>query len=59
MFKLNFIEIKTIAAYIKFNISSKNQQSPLKVPKVLYENRYCNHKDFSILVCAGLIMDQV
>ena len=22
-------------------------------PKVLYENRYCNQDDFSILVCGG------
>ena len=24
-----------------------------QVPKVLYENRYCNQKGFSILVCGG------
>ena len=23
------------------------------VPSVLYENRYCNQKDFSIIVCGG------
>ena len=22
-------------------------------PKVLYENRYCNQDDFSVLVCGG------
>ena len=24
-----------------------------QIPKVLYENRYCNQKEFSILVCGG------
>ena len=24
-----------------------------KIPKVLYENRYCNQEGFSILVCGG------
>ena len=38
-------------------MSSKNQQSPAKVPKVLYENRYCNQEDFSILVCGGIDED--
>ena len=23
-------------------------------PKILYENRYCNQEDFSILICAGV-----
>ena len=32
---------------------SKNQISPTDVPKVLYENRYCNQEGFSILVCGG------
>ena len=34
-------------------MSSKNLLSPTDVPKVLYENRYCNQEGFSILVCGG------
>ena len=26
---------------------------PLKTPKVLYDNRYCNQEGFSILICGG------
>ena len=26
---------------------------PFHVPKVLYENRYCNQEGFSILICGG------
>ena len=26
---------------------------PIHVPKVLYENRYCNQDGFSILICGG------
>ena len=36
------------------NISiSKDSVKPFNVPNVLYENRYCNQDDFSILVCGG------
>ena len=32
--------------------STKNGKS-FNVPNVLYENRYCNQDDFSMLVCVG------
>ena len=35
-------------------MSSKNRISFANVPKVLYENRYCNQDGFSILACGGL-----
>ena len=36
------------------SIPLKNsQKGSFFVPKVLYENRYCNQKDFSIIVCGG------
>ena len=31
----------------------KNTLIPYHVPKVLYENRYCNQEGFSILICGG------
>ena len=31
----------------------KSKSTPFHVPKVLYENRYCNQEGFSILVCGG------
>ena len=34
-------------------MNSKNKISSIDVPKVLYENRYCNQEGFSILVCGG------
>ena len=34
-------------------MSSKNLLSPTDVPKVLYENRYCNQEGFSVLVYRG------
>ena len=34
-------------------MNSKNKLSPTNVPKVLYENRYCNQEGFSVLVCGG------
>ena len=33
--------------------SSKEGEKMINVPNVLYENRYCNQDDFSILVCGG------
>ena len=36
-----------------FKMHEKNQSIAFRVPKVLYENRYCNQEDFSILVCGG------
>ena len=33
---------------------SHNRLSFTNVPKVLYENRYCNQEGFSILACGGL-----
>ena len=35
-------------------MSSKLQLSSTTVPKVLYENRYCDQEEFSILVCGGI-----
>ena len=35
-------------------MSSDNRMSLTNVPKVLYENRYCNQEGFSILACGGL-----
>ena len=35
-------------------MSSENIYSFTNVPKVLYENRYCNQEVFSILACGGL-----
>ena len=32
---------------------SENDEELFHVPNVLYENRYCNQDDFSILVCGG------
>ena len=32
----------------------KNHLSPTDVPKVLYENRYCNKEGFSVLACGGI-----
>ena len=32
-----------------------NDEESTTVPKVLYENRYCDHDDFNILVCGGNI----
>ena len=34
-------------------MNSKIKLSPTNVPKVLYENRYCNQEGFSVLVCGG------
>ena len=34
-------------------MSKENKLVPIPVPKVLYENRYCNQEGFSILVCGG------
>ena len=31
----------------------KSENNSLLVPKVLYENRYCNQDDFSIVICGG------
>ena len=31
----------------------KKSLIPIHVPKVLYENRYCNQEGFSILICGG------
>ena len=31
----------------------ENESNNFHVPKVLYENRYCNQEGFSILVCGG------
>ena len=36
-----------------FKMHEKNKSIAFQVPKVLYENRYCNQEDFSILVCGG------
>ena len=32
---------------------SGNNEELFHVPNVLYENRYCNQDDFSILICGG------
>lgn len=34
-------------------MNSKNKLSFTKVPKVLFENRYCNQEEFNVLVCGG------
>ena len=34
-------------------MSSEDRLSFTYVPKVLYENRYCNQEGFSILACGG------
>ena len=34
-------------------ISEENMSVAFEVPKVLYENRYCDQEGFSILVCGG------
>ena len=34
-------------------MSKKNKLIPFYVPKVLYENKYCNQEGFSILICGG------
>ena len=34
-------------------MSKENKFIPFHVPKVLYENRYCNQEGFSILFCGG------
>ena len=34
-------------------MSEENKSNTFHVPKVLYENRYCNQEGFSILVCGG------
>ena len=34
-------------------MSEKNKSNHFHVPKVLYENRYCNQAGFSILICGG------
>ena len=34
-------------------MSKKIKLVPFHVPKVLYENRYCNQEGFSILICGG------
>ena len=40
---------------ISFLANSKQERNSFDFPlKVLYENRYCNQDDFSILVCGGL-----
>ena len=31
----------------------KSKSIFFQVPKVLYENRYCNQEGFSILICGG------
>ena len=33
--------------------SNISEKSSLFVPEVLYENRYCNQNDFSIVICGG------
>ena len=37
----------------KLLCSNGNHKSLFHVPKVLYENRYCNQDGFSILICGG------
>ena len=34
-------------------ICDENKSTYFHVPKILYENRYCNQEGFSILVCGG------
>ena len=34
-------------------MSKENNLALIQVPKVLYENRYCNQEGFSILICGG------
>ena len=34
-------------------MNEKSKSIFSKVPKVLYENRYCNQEEFSILACEG------
>ena len=34
-------------------LSSKSGEHWFNVPKVLYQNRYCDQDDFSVLVCGG------
>ena len=41
-------------SFFRSNKSSGNQLSFTNVPKVLYENRYCNQEGFSILACGGI-----
>ena len=50
--KLNFLEKEFII--LKINMSSKSQLFSPRIPKVLYENRYCNQEHFSKLVCGGI-----
>ena len=34
-------------------LSSKTGEHSFNVPKILYQNRYCDQDDFSVLVCGG------
>ena len=34
-------------------MNDKSNSTPTHVPKILYENRYCNQEGLSILVCGG------
>ena len=34
-------------------MNEKSKSIFFQIPKVLYENRYCNQEGFSILVCGG------
>ena len=37
----------------KFSPSEENNPSPYYISDVLYQNRYCNQEDFSVLICGG------
>ena len=39
---------------VKPSVENKNE-NPIRVSNVLYENRYCDQEDFSILVCGGTV----
>ena len=40
-------------------MNRKSNSIPFHVPKVLYENRYCNQEDFSILISGGRDKDKI
>ena len=52
MYHVNSTKNNTCSVLI-VKMSSKCQLSLTIIPKVLYENRYCNQEGFSILACGG------
>ena len=54
LLKANPPKIKFCLASSKPEVTMQERKSFDFPPKVLYENRYCNQDDFSILVCGGI-----